>query len=253
MNKIYGENSGSGPEGSTLTNEVVAHNIEDKFVDEVCNQITEILGISYQDRKIFKAVLKKAIGKDIDSVNQYDGLLQQHGAYVLDKSSKRIIDALNLGDVKVNHEYAAHAKFADIIKVIKDKYISKTVEKVNTEKFAETLLNENGAEAVHELAHTLIKLANADVNKLEMQSIDIGYQKRAISEPAVIDYRDERLRQKQSAPPNIMHMVATYKARIKELENNNVSTISEYSGIAVEIRTLKGVVADLSSWIIYNY
>jgi len=255
MNKIYGENSDNGPEGSTaIGNEVGADNIEDKFVNEVCNLVTEILEIGWKDRTVFKAVLKKAIGKDIDSSNREDGLLQQHGAYVLDKASKRIIDELELVDVKVNHEYAAHAKFADIVKAIKAKLDepSLKVEELDTEEFAEKLLEKYGPESIFQLAKLLIKIANDDVNLAISQSI---------SSPMAVDYRDDKVRQKEDVkkkksdikPPNIMHLVATYKARILTLQNKDLSSISEYNGIKIEINTLQGVVDNLSSWIVYNY
>jgi hypothetical protein len=246
MNKIYGKDTDNKALEGVLKR-MEAHNIEDKFVDEVCNQITEILGISYQDRKIFKAVLKKAIGKDIDSVNNYDGLLQQHGAYVLDKSSKRLIDELELGDVRVNHEYAAHAKFADIVKAIKTKLDESSikVKELGSEEFAEKLLERYGPEAIFKLAQLLIKIANDDVN-LALEDV---------SKPMSVDYRDERIRQKPTNdnPPNIMQIVATYKVRIKELQDKSVTSILEHNGISVEIKTLEGVVANLSSWIVHNY
>jgi hypothetical protein len=255
MNKIYGENTNNLSEGQTI-NESNGHNIEDKFVDELCNQITEILGINYQDRRTFHLVLKKAIGKDIDSVNNYDGLLQQHGAYVLDKSSKRLIDELELGDVKVNHEYAAHAKFADIVKAIKTKLDESSikVKELGTEEFAEKLLERYGPEVIFKLAQLLIKIVNDDVN------LGIAQSMEDISKPMAIDYRDDKVRQKEQVthkktdnPPNIMHMVASYKTRIEELQGLDAITLADAVTITTEVNTLKGVVANLSSWIVHNY
>ena len=49
-----------------------------------------------------------------------EGLLQQYEAYILDKSSKRIIETFNL-ESKINHDNATHAKFADIVKELETK------------------------------------------------------------------------------------------------------------------------------------
>ena len=97
-------------------------------------------------------------------------------------------------------------------------------------KNLESLLGKYGPELLHELGNILIEMSNDDV-------------KQAINVELVNKY----------VPPNIIELVENYKARIKELRGNPLTSTGEAIVIESEIVTLKGVIDDLSSWIIYNY
>lgn len=95
--------------------------IEDDFVNEVCEIVIEALNVNYTERRLIKPLLQKAIGDKLNCNYKNKGLLQQYEAYVLDTSIKRLVDTFSLSS-KVNHEYACHAKFADIVDELKDKF-----------------------------------------------------------------------------------------------------------------------------------
>lgn len=122
MEKIYYKkdesNGANEPSGAIINTESRGDNIEKKFADNICNSIVNILDINYNDRRIVNSLLQKIIG---ESIKGRQGLLNQYESYVLDKSSERIVKEFELGDVSINHSYATHAKFADIIKAIKAK------------------------------------------------------------------------------------------------------------------------------------
>jgi len=97
--------------------------VENKFVNEVCESVIEILNVGYNERRIVFPLLVGLLTPKINEHYPKDkkGLLQQYEEYILDKSSERIIRDFDLGDVKINHENALHAKFNDIIEAIKVK------------------------------------------------------------------------------------------------------------------------------------
>jgi hypothetical protein len=97
-----------------------SNRIEDDFVNEVCEMVIEALNVNYNERRLVKPLLHKAIVEKLNRNYKKEGLLQQFEAYVLDTASKRLIDTFSLASV-VNHEHACHAKFADIVKEIETK------------------------------------------------------------------------------------------------------------------------------------
>ena len=97
-----------------------SNRIEDDFVNEVCEMVIEALNVNYNERRLVKPLLHKAIVEKLNRNYKKEGLLQQFEAYVLDTASKRLIDTFSLASV-VNHEYTCHAKFADIVKEIEAK------------------------------------------------------------------------------------------------------------------------------------
>jgi spore maturation protein CgeB len=115
MRKIYGEDINDIP------CEMSNNNIEQEFIKRMCEYVSEALNISYLEKRNFESLLFNNLKNKIDN-NSNDGLLQQYEKYILDTTSKKIIDELNLGDVKVNHEFATHAKFKDIVNKIKENY-----------------------------------------------------------------------------------------------------------------------------------
>ena len=96
--------------------------IEDDFVNEVCEMVIESLNVNYNESRIVKPLLQKAIGDKLNKNYKKEGLLQQFEAYVLDTAIKRLIDTFSLSS-SVNHEHACHAKFADIVDELKGKII----------------------------------------------------------------------------------------------------------------------------------
>lgn len=117
MSKIYGENF------NNVSCENTSNNIEKEFIKEICKYVGEALDVVYMERRNFESLLFNILRDKIDD-NYNGGLLQQYEQYVLDKSSERLINELNLGDVKVNHSHATHAKFRNIIDKIKEIYIN---------------------------------------------------------------------------------------------------------------------------------
>lgn len=97
-----------------------SNRIEDDFVNEVCEMVIEALNVNYNERRIVKPLLQRAIGEKLNMNYKKEGLLQQFEAYVLDTASKRLIDTFSLSST-VNHEHACHAKFADIVKELENK------------------------------------------------------------------------------------------------------------------------------------
>ena len=115
---VYDINSGNATCGQNVC-EAHRRDIEQEIVKEVCACVADALGVPYPERRIVLPLLERAIGEKINN-NTGPGLLQQYQAYVLDKSSERLVKELELGNVKVNHGHATHAKFADIIEAIKN-------------------------------------------------------------------------------------------------------------------------------------
>lgn len=102
--------------------EVKHHDIEQMFINEVCKCVAEALDVPYGEQRIVMPLLKKALSEKLNSNDRDNpGLLQQYLAYAFDKAMQRLTSDLGITDVKVNHGYAMHAKFADITMAIKSK------------------------------------------------------------------------------------------------------------------------------------
>ena len=76
--------------------------------------------LQHIERRLIKPLLAKSIGEKINNRCKGPGLLQQFESYILDTSIARLQNEFNLTS-KVNHEYATHAKLADIVKELTDK------------------------------------------------------------------------------------------------------------------------------------
>ena len=106
-----------------IGNEIKIVDMEGKFISSVVNLVMEALNVNYNERRIVSPLLSKILDDKMNSHYKSPGLLQQYEAYVLDKSSERIKEELNIPkDINVNHGHALHAKFADIVKYIKNNY-----------------------------------------------------------------------------------------------------------------------------------
>ena len=108
----------------SITCENKSNRIEDDFVNEVCEMVIEALSVNHNERRLVKPLLQKAIGDKLNCNYKKEGLLQQFEAYVLDTSIKRLVDTFSLSST-VNHGHACHAKFADIVKELEDKFPKK--------------------------------------------------------------------------------------------------------------------------------
>lgn len=121
---IYGE---SEPMMGESISESSGNEIENRFVDEICDLVIESLSINYNERRIVKPLLRNSITNKLNNRwgnnGRSVGLLQQYEKYILDTATQRLIDDLELGEeVKVNHDYHTSSKLSDIIKSIKVKY-----------------------------------------------------------------------------------------------------------------------------------
>ena len=110
MNTIYG----GEPEGQPMS-ESLGDRMEDKFIDEICNLFCNVLNVNYNERRNTTSLLRYAIKEKLNNRGNNLGLLQQYEQYILDTSSKRIVEEFGLLS-DVNHSHATHAKFADIVK-----------------------------------------------------------------------------------------------------------------------------------------
>ncbi len=105
--------------------ETLGNDIEDFIVDSIVEIMTNILNINYNDRRIFKALLKYSIN-DVLTRKKYknvsEGLLNQylhHELRIILNTFKR---EFKLDDsIDINEDHATHAKFNDVIKTIKQK------------------------------------------------------------------------------------------------------------------------------------
>lgn len=109
------------PQEEGISCEITNNRIENDFVNEIVNIVIESLLVSHREQRIVEPLLLNAIKDKVDRRGNNEGLLQQYESYILDTSSKKIIEELNLGDVSVDHKHASHAKFKSIIKAIKEK------------------------------------------------------------------------------------------------------------------------------------
>ena len=120
---LYGKNDGS--EAIQSENESAYRNIEDNFVNEVVRQLMDVLKITAHDSRIVRPLLKETIGKNINSPYKNKGLLQQYGMYILDKAAERFHNTLDIPEnIKVDHNYADHAKYASIVEYIDKNFIT---------------------------------------------------------------------------------------------------------------------------------
>lgn len=123
MEQIYAFNEEQEQSIGTDMRETRSADMEKKFINSVCDMVIEALSVGWNDRRIVKALLEKIFYDKINNRGRNNpGLLQQYEAYAFNLASERIITELELPEgVKVNHGFATHAKFADIVDAIKKK------------------------------------------------------------------------------------------------------------------------------------
>lgn len=114
---------GEGGESMEACCENAGPQMEGKFVRAVVELVVEALDVGWQDRRLVQPLLVKALSEKMDYRYQGSGLIQQYEAYVLELAGERLKKELDVPeDVKINHDHATHAKFADIIDWIKENY-----------------------------------------------------------------------------------------------------------------------------------
>jgi hypothetical protein len=96
---------------------------EKKFVDATAELVCEILNIGWNDKRIVHALLVKGLSEKMDNRWKDPGFLQQYSAYVLEEAGNRFYYELGIPkEVKINHDNAEHAKYADIVRWIVKNY-----------------------------------------------------------------------------------------------------------------------------------
>lgn len=90
------------------------------FLNMVCNSVVEALQVPYQSREIVKNLLYSNLK---DKVCSRGGWLEQFLHSELDKIAQSIKSKFDLKkELKVDYNYAAHAKLASIMDAIEDKF-----------------------------------------------------------------------------------------------------------------------------------
>ncbi len=104
-------------------NETLNKDIKAEFVKKLVKIIIDALKIPSQEQRLFEPLLTEVLRKEINNHTDRKGLLQQFEMYVLEKASERFYNELDIPkEITVNHEYANHAKYANIVEYIKDNF-----------------------------------------------------------------------------------------------------------------------------------
>jgi hypothetical protein len=108
------------------------NDVEDKFVSSVAELMCEVLNINWNERRIVKSLFINVINDTINDRNDdHPGLLQQYEAYILERASERLRSDMGVPkDIKINHNYATHAKYDALSKWIKNNWKGVTPEPV---------------------------------------------------------------------------------------------------------------------------
>jgi len=117
MNELH--NNGKQSE-SMASMEISPINDDKFFARLVAAEVAANLQINFGDRDIVVKLLTSALEKQLC---QHGGLLEQYLHTQLDILVKTIKFKFDIADdVGVNYGYATHAKFNDILDIIKEKY-----------------------------------------------------------------------------------------------------------------------------------
>ena len=95
--------------------------VEEKFVRETCSIVVDAIGVYWTDKPMVNNLLHNAISDKLNNHYKVFGLLQQYEAHILDRVSRDLIKTFGLTS-KVNHNYATHAKFSDIVNELEKKF-----------------------------------------------------------------------------------------------------------------------------------
>mgnify|MGYP001768356304 CR=1 FL=1 len=135
MPKIYSTrgNGGCGEQPDACC-ESPSRDMEAQFIHALVEIICETLAINWNDRRIVEALLKSNLKDKLNNRYKEEGLLQQYAASQLDEAAARFYSDLKIPkEIKVNHDYAPHAKYADIVDWIKKNYAEKSKSQEKTE------------------------------------------------------------------------------------------------------------------------
>jgi hypothetical protein len=135
MEKIYRIQEADEPCGDLgCSPESKGNDYEQKFISATAELVMDLLNINWNERRILHALLVNGLKEKMNNRWKDPGFLQQYGAAQLDEAANRFYYELGIPkEVKVNHEHAPHAKYADIVDWIKKNYKSPAVEKNNEE------------------------------------------------------------------------------------------------------------------------
>ena len=138
MSKIYSIKNGSDGEDQMSPGncEAKGNDYEQKFIIATAELVMDLLNIGYNERKIVLPLLINGMKDKMNNRWKELGYLQQYGAAQLDEAANRFYYELGIPkEVIVNHEYAPHAKYADIVDYIKKNY--SCTDKVKPKEFME--------------------------------------------------------------------------------------------------------------------
>jgi hypothetical protein len=123
MGKIYQIPGVDEPCGDLGCCESRADDYEQKFINATAELVMDLLNINWNERRIVQSLLVNGMKEQMNNRWKKPGLLQQYGASQLDEAAGRFYYELGVPkDVKVNHDHAQHAKYADIVDWIKKNY-----------------------------------------------------------------------------------------------------------------------------------
>jgi len=127
MGKIYQIPGVDEPCGDLgCSSESRGDDYEAKFISATAELVMDLLNINWNERRILHALLVNGLKDQMNNRWKKPGLLQQYGAAQLDEAAGRFYYELGVPkEVKVNHEHAQHAKYADIVDWLKKNYEKK--------------------------------------------------------------------------------------------------------------------------------
>lgn len=110
-------------------------NMEKKFINATTQHVIEALDVNYNERRIVEPLLTKYLSNKMDSHYKGEGLLQQYEAYILERAGERFTNELEIPEeIKINHDHATHAKYADVVDYLKAEDKKKFLEDFNKKK-----------------------------------------------------------------------------------------------------------------------
>ena len=108
-------------------------NIPKIIVENVADLICAVLNVSHDDKRIVRPLLEQVLSKELnhrgsvisqDDKRSYEdmpGWLQQFEDYIIETAAKRMYTDLSIPEeIRPNHEYGTHAKYANIIVYLRE-------------------------------------------------------------------------------------------------------------------------------------
>jgi hypothetical protein len=117
----------------TVMQEVRQDDIPKKIVENTAELVCDALKVGHNDRRLIIPLLEKVLGDRLnhrasiisrDDKRSYEdmpGWLQQFEDYIIETATKRMYTDLSIPEnIRPNHEYATHAKYANIIVYLRE-------------------------------------------------------------------------------------------------------------------------------------